>query len=148
VSIEAAYLNQLLECSQQCRRRWGPHFAWTLAGKTPSPAGTTSDFNDLLATGTDGATGVYNALLVPTMGDWQTATALDASSFAADPQFIAPNGNAATGNLHIHPTNPTPIEAKGTLVASVVDDFDGETRAGLTPTDVGADAGNFVPTPP
>ena len=63
---------------------------------------------------------------------------------AADPQFIAPNGTAATVDLHIHPTNPTPIELAGLAIGAVTDDFDGQTRASLTPTDIGADAGNFV----
>lgn len=124
------------------------HFALTVAGTTPNPAGTTSNFNDLLATGTDGNVGAYNALVVPTLADWQTATGLDANSFAADPQFIAPNGSAATGDLHISPTNPTPVEGTGTPIVSVTDDFDGQARAGLSPTDVGADAGNFVATTP
>ena len=30
------------------------------------------------------------------------------------------------------------------MVASVTDDFDGQTRSGLTPVDIGADAGNFM----
>ena len=48
----------------------------------------------------------------------------------------------ATPDLHIHPTNPTVIEANGVDVG-VTDDFDGQTRSGLTPVDIGADAGNF-----
>src|SRR5207248_184442 len=30
-------------------------------------------------------------------------------------------------------------------IATVTDDFDGQTRSGLTPVDIGADAGNFTP---
>lgn len=123
------------------------HFAVRMGGTTANPPGLTSNFNDILATGTDGFTGVYNAVLVATLGDWQTATGQDAASFAANPQFIAPNGNAATGDLHISPVNPTPVEATGLAIPSVTDDFDGQDRSTLSPTDIGADAGNFVPTP-
>ncbi len=123
------------------------HVAIRIGGTTANPPGTTSNFNVLLADGNDGVTGVFNAAIVPTLGDWQTATGQDANSFAANPQFIAPNGDAATGNLHISPVNPTPIEGTGLAIGSVTDDFDGDLRASFTPTDIGADAGNFTPTP-
>ncbi|MGQ0801774.1 MAG: S8 family serine peptidase [Pseudomarimonas sp.] len=123
------------------------HFALTVAGTAANPPGQISDFNDLLVSGTDGAIGLFNLLPVATLTDWRTATGLDLNSRSADPQFIAPNGNAATGDLHISAANPTPIEAAGTLIASVTDDFDGQDRTGLSPTDIGADAGNFVPVP-
>jgi hypothetical protein len=115
-----------------------------VGGTAPNPAGLTSDYNDLYFSGTDGVTGFFNALIVPTLAAWRTATGQDNNSFAFDPQFIAPNGTAATGDLHIHPTNPTPIESAGILIASVTNDFDGQTRSTLTPVDIGADAGNFV----
>ena len=121
------------------------HFAVRMGGTAANPPGLTSNFNDILATGTDGFTGLFNSVLLATLTDWQTATGQDANSFAANPQFIAPNGDAATVNLHISPVNPTPIEGTGLAIGSVTDDFDGEARSGLTPTDIGADAGNFVP---
>ncbi|MGB7923587.1 MAG: Calx-beta domain-containing protein [Pyrinomonadaceae bacterium] len=120
------------------------HLAIRVGGTAANPAGLTSNYNDLYFTGTDGATGVFNAVVVPTLAAWRTATGQDANSFAGDPQFIAPNGTAATVDLHIHPTNPTPIEAAGLAIPAVTDDYDGQARAGLTPTDIGADAGNFV----
>ncbi|MEN3333049.1 MAG: trimeric autotransporter adhesin [Blastocatellia bacterium] len=120
------------------------HLAIRVGGTAANPAGLTSNYNDLYFSGTDGATGVFNATVVPTLAAWRTATGQDANSFASDPQFIAPNGTSATGDLHIHPTNPTPIEGAGVLIASVIDDFDGQTRSSLTPVDIGADAGNFV----
>jgi len=121
------------------------HVAIRVGGTAPNPPGLTSNYNVILANGNDGVTGVFNAAIVPTLLDWQTATGQDANSFAANPQYIAPDGDAATGDLHISPVNPTPIEGTGTPIASVTDDFDGQDRSGLTPTDIGADAGNFVP---
>ncbi|MBK9401351.1 MAG: hypothetical protein IPN36_10980 [Bacteroidetes bacterium] len=70
--------------------------------------------------------------------------ASDASSQAGDPQFINPTGSAATGDLHIHPTNQTIIEQNGINIATVFDDFDSQTRSTLTPNDMGADAGDFI----
>ena len=120
------------------------HIAIRVGGTTANPPGLTSNYNDLYATGNDGVVGVFNGSIQPTLANWQAATGQDATSFAADPQFIAPNGDAITGDLHISPTIATPIEGTGLAIASVTNDFDGEVRAGLTPTDVGADAGNFV----
>jgi hypothetical protein len=71
--------------------------------------------------------------------------ATDLSSSFADPQFINPNGGSSTGNLHISATLPTPIEGNGFAIATITDDYDNQTRSGLTPTDIGADGGNFVP---
>jgi hypothetical protein len=120
-----------------------------VGGTTANPPGLTSNYNILYASGNNGVTGVFNGFIIPTLADWRAATGQDANSIAGNPQFIAPNGTAATGDLHISAINPTPIESAGILVASVTDDFDGQTRASLTPTDIGADAGNFVAnTPP
>lgn len=68
----------------------------------------------------------------------------DVSSGAADPQFINPIGSAQTVDLHINASVATPVESNGALIATITDDFDGQTRTGLTPTDIGADAGNFI----
>ena len=54
-----------------------------------------------------------------------------------------PTGSALTGDLHIS-TAATPIEGVGLAIGAVTDDFDGQTRGTLTPTDIGADAGNFT----
>ena len=67
---------------------------------------------------------------------------MEMASGSADPDFILPTGSSSTANLHIQ--SPTPIEAAGIVLASVTDDFDGSLRSGLTPPDVGADAGNFT----
>ncbi len=73
------------------------------------------------------------------------AAASDGNSKNADPKFINPTGDATTLDLHINPTTPTVVEGNGVLIASVTDDYDGQIRANLTPTDIGADAGNFTP---
>ena len=102
------------------------HFAIQLAGTAPNPAGTTSDFNDLFASGTDGNVGRFNAVAQLTLADWRTATGLDANSISVDPLFLNPTGTAATVNLHVSPT--TPVNAKATPIAGITNDFDNETR--------------------
>ncbi len=127
----------------------GKHYAIRVGGTAANPAGLTSNNNVLLASGTGGVTGLFNAIDRATLGDWQSATGQDAASFADNPQFLAPA--AATPDLHIDPALGTPIEGSGFLIGTVTDDFDGQARAGLTPTDIGADAGNFLSgesTPP
>ena len=127
----------------------GKHYAIRVGGTAANPAGLTSNNNVLFANGTGGFTGLFNAVDRATLADWQAATGQDAASFADDPRFLAPA--AATPDLHIDPAVGTPVEGGGFAIGSVTDDFDGQSRAGLTPTDIGADAGNFVSgesTPP
>jgi trimeric autotransporter adhesin len=122
----------------------GKHYAIRVGGTAANPAGLASDYNDLLADGTGGIVGLFNAVDQATLAAWRTATGQDAASLAGNPQFIAPNGTASTVDLHIHPTNPTVIEQAGLAIGSVTNDYDGQTRASYTPTDMGADCGNFV----
>ncbi len=68
----------------------------------------------------------------------------DVGSGTGNPQFVAPNASAALVDLHIHPTNPTSVESAGVLLSGITDDKDGDSRASNSPTDIGADAGNFV----
>lgn len=120
------------------------HIVTREGGTAANPAGLTSNFNILYFTGVDGATGVFNAVVVPTLAAWRTATGQDTTSIHSDPKLIAATGGAATVDLHIDPALATLAEGNGTLIASVTDDFDGQTRSGLTPVDIGADAGNFT----
>lgn len=119
----------------------GKHYAIRVGGTAPAPAGLTSNNNILFANGTGGFVGLFNAIDRISLADWQTATGNDGASFSVDPQFNDPTN--AVPDLHLHPTNPTVAEGNGSDVG-VTDDFDGQTRSGLTPVDIGADAGNFV----
>jgi hypothetical protein len=76
-------------------------------GTAANPPGlSSSNYNDLYATGTDGVVGLFNSTIQTTLADWRTATGQDANSISVDPQFINPNGNAATGDLHISSFSP------------------------------------------
>ena len=106
------------------------HAAIKVGGTAPNPAGLTSDHNILLATGTDGVTGVFNGAVVNTLTDWQTATGQDATSLAADPLFVA--ATAATPDLHVQ--SGSPALGAGIPIASVSTDFAGTARSATTPT--------------
>lgn len=121
------------------------HYAISLAGTAPNPPGTTSNFNDLFASGTDGNVGRYNSVNQLTLANWQAATGLDANSISANPQFVNPTGTAATVNLHI--TCASPADSAGTPIAGVTNDFDNDTRNATTP-DIGADEINLAPPTP
>ncbi len=120
----------------------GKHYAIKVGGTAPNPAGLTSNNNVLYAPGVGGFTGLFNLVDQLTLANWQAATGQDANSFSANPQYLAPT--AAVPNLHLNAAVATAAEGNGFLIASVTDDFDGETRAGLTPVDIGADAGNYI----
>jgi len=74
-------------------------------------------------------------------GSW---VASDLNSISADPQLKTPAGTGTTVDLHINTAAPTPIEGAGLSSWLAADDFDGDVRSALTPTDIGADAGNFT----
>ncbi|MFA7361179.1 MAG: T9SS type A sorting domain-containing protein [Candidatus Kapaibacterium sp.] len=123
----------------------GKHYAVRVGGATPNPTGLTIDYNVYYVSGTGGTFGLFNAFDVADLAAWKTAVGQDGASISGfDPQFIAPNGTSSTVDLHIHASNPTVIEGSGISIAGVTDDYDGQTRSGLTPTDIGADAGDFV----
>lgn len=119
----------------------GTNYAVKINGTAANPAGLTINNNLYLANGTGGVFGYFNGVDVPNISAWRTAVGQDAGSFESNPQFAA--ATSSPPDLHIHPTNPSPAEGNGADVG-VVNDFDGETRATLTPVDIGADAGNFV----
>ncbi len=109
-------------------------------------ASFTSDKNVLLVdTVQGGQTGAITATNYLNIASWKAGSLQDASSFAADPKFINPTGLLTAVDLHIQPSPvATVIESAGTSLATVSDDFDGQTRASFTPVDIGADAGDFT----
>ncbi|MBK7253543.1 MAG: hypothetical protein IPI04_06420 [Ignavibacteria bacterium] len=124
----------------------GKHYAVRVGGTAPNPAGLTINNNVYFANGTGAVFGFFNSLDVANLAAWQAAVGLDANSFYGNPQYQTPNGTSATVDLHINPSINTPAEGNGFDVVSITDDYDGQTRSGLSPVDIGADAGNFTGT--
>jgi hypothetical protein len=120
----------------------GRSYAVQVAGSAPNPTGLTINYNDYYVSGAGTVLGRFNSVDQSTISAWRTAVGQDANSISGNPQYLDPTN--ATPDLHIHPTNPTEIEGVGLVIGSVTDDFDGQTRASFTPTDLGADAGNFT----
>ena len=118
----------------------GKNYAIAVGGTTPNPAGLTSNFNDLFASGTGGFVGTFNATDQLTLANWQAATGQDANSISADPSFVNPTGTAATVDLHI--TCNSRADGSGTPIAGITTDFDNETRDATNP-DIGADEINL-----
>jgi hypothetical protein len=96
-----------------------------------SASNLTSDYNDLYY-----ELNQYNALVrigstnYNTLADWQ-ATGKDLNSVTEMPNFVDPY-------LHIDETIPTNLESRGTPIAGIDLDFDGQPRHATTP-DIGAD---------
>lgn len=118
----------------------GSNYAVKINGTVPNPTGLTINNNVYFVNGAGGVFGFFNSANVATIAAWRTAVGQDAGSFESNPQYNDPTN--ALPDLHLHPTNPTVAEGNG-VDLGVTLDFDGQTRSGLTPTDIGADAGNF-----
>jgi len=142
VSNARAYQNNIFVNTRTTSGGTGKHYAVLYGGTTVNPTGLTAGGNIFFVSGTGGVLGLYNGADRATLVAWQAATGQDASSAFVDPQFVNPTGTSATVDLHLSANNPA--EMGGLPLAVVTDDYDGETRSGLTPTDIGADAGNFT----
>ncbi|MBK9045292.1 MAG: hypothetical protein IPL74_00890 [Bacteroidetes bacterium] len=116
-----------------------PTMRFVLASGT---SGLVLNNNVYYFTGNGGVFGYNGAANVPNYAaGWAGG---DLLSYETNPQFLAPNGSAFIGDLHINPSIGTLVEQTGSTIASVTEDFDGQIRASLSPNDIGADAGNFI----
>ncbi len=119
------------------------NFSIGVGGTGINPVGLTCNNNLLLASGTNGVLGFYNAVQYSTITAWRIATGQDSRSINSEPLLISPNGSASTVDLHIDPSDLT-VSGRGTFIASVNNDFDGNSRptsqsSTVKPVDIGAD---------
>jgi len=140
VTVVRSYRDNIFFNARSNAGATGKNYAVRVAGTAPNPAGLTINNNVYFANGTGAVFGFFNSADVPNLVAWRTAVGQDSGSIESNPQYNDPTN--AIPDLHIHPTNATVIEGNGADVG-VTDDFDGQTRSGLTPVDIGADAGNF-----
>jgi hypothetical protein len=87
-----------------------------------------SNYNNFLTNGSNLVR--WNNVDYPDLSSYQGASGQDLNSISADPLFVADN------NLHIR--SGSPVENKGTPLAEVTHDIDGQPRSLATP-DIGAD---------
>jgi len=116
----------------------GKHYAFSASANTF----ITANYNVYYIGGTGGVFGLNSATDVPVYTPGWLGS--DLNSLTGDPAFLNPNGDAATGDLHISSVIQTPVEQGGTFISSVLEDYDAQTRSALSPVDIGADAGNFT----
>jgi hypothetical protein len=123
----------------------GKHFSIYFAGAN---TGATVNYNVYQYSGTGGKFAYSGTAEIGNYLNGGTPTggwiAGDVNSVAGDPNFINATGSVSAVNLHINTTGTSVAEGTGTAIAAITDDYDSETRSGLTPVDIGADAGNFV----
>ena len=118
----------------------GKHYSLSMANIT----GMVVDHNVYHVTGTNGILANIVSADKVSIEALRSATLQDANSSAGDPKFINPTGTAALFNLHIDTTVETPVEGNGVAIAGYNLDYDGQSRAALSPVDIGADAGSFM----
>jgi hypothetical protein len=105
----------------------------------------TGNNNCYFKQGNGTALGLIGTTNYDTITTWRTATGAESASGLVNPNLVNPTGNSTALDLHV--ISPTPIEANGAPLPTVLVDFDGQTRSAFTPNDVGADAGNFTSLP-
>lgn len=138
------YLNNIFMNVRSNIGSTGSHYAVKVGGVSQDPPGLNINNNIYLAIGSGGKFGSFNGNNILSLTEWQNAVGQDENSFENNPQYLNPAGSASTVDLHINSEIPTSVESNGIFISSVADDFDGDARAGLTPVDIGADAGNFT----
>ena len=129
--------NNILVNNRSNATTGGKHYAINLNAAIT----LTLNYNDYYGTGTGYVFGLFGTDVPAYFINWAGG---DANSYNYDPGFLSPDGTSATGDLHINTSTPTIIEATGTAIGSVTNDIDDNLRVNYTPTDMGADAGNFV----
>lgn len=123
----------------------GKNYAVKVGGSGVNPSGLTCDYNIYQVSSSAGVLGFFNNADVADLTAWQTAVGQDAHSLNVDPKYVNPS--SATPDLHLQ--GGSPADMAGLEIGEITTDFFGDIRASLTPTDIGADAGNFdnvVPT--
>lgn len=112
---------------------------------TDASAGSTINNNLYYVTGTGSIFGRFNSVDAADLSAWKIATAQDVNSITGDPAFAAPT--ADTPNLRINVYGSPIVDAAG-MSSTTTEDFDGQTRSSLTPTDIGAHAFIAIPCTP
>ncbi len=142
VTVDRTYYDNVFVNSRSNAAAGGKHYAVRVGGTTVNPTGLRINYNDYFVSGNGAVLGYYNNADVTDLPSWRAFVGQDVYSITGDPAFI--NATGTIPNLHINPAVASPVETAGIAVDDLTDDFDGDIRLSLTPTDIGADAGNFI----
>lgn len=112
--------------------------SYTVYSVAANTAYSNINYNDYYSSGTQGVLGYITGADVIDLAAWKTATGQDANSVTGDPIFTS------NTDLHIIPTELSPVHNAGTPIAGITTDFDGNARDGSTP-DIGADEYTYTP---
>ncbi|MFZ1321262.1 MAG: T9SS type A sorting domain-containing protein [Ignavibacteria bacterium] len=115
------------------------HFAYRLSGVGVNPAGLTSNFNNLYASGTDGVLGFYDAVIRTNLANWQLATGQDGNSSSVSVNFVDP----ANGNLRLAGPSVGDETLIGMPIPGIYTDIDKQLRDLIYPY-MGANEGVIV----
>ncbi len=133
--------NNILVNNRSNSTTGGKHYCYTFTGTNAA----TMDYNLYYCNGTDGYVSSLNS---GTTGRQtlrltrENYPGQDLHSAYGDPNFVNATGTSSTLDLNISGT--TPVEGSGISIGGISDDFNADTRASLTPIDLGSDAGNFT----
>lgn len=133
-------LNNVFSNERSNASTGGTHYAIFLTSNTTLNCNS----NIYYTSGTGGMLGNFGTSPASTMGSWSGLTGLDGGSGFANPQFANPLAGNTSLDMHISSFIGSPVERGGVLISYITTDFDGQNRSSLTPTDIGADAGNFI----
>ena len=118
----------------------GKHYAVKINGSAPNPTGLTINNNLYFANGVGAVFGFFNSLDVANLAAWKVAVGQDALSFEATPS----TSTRPTPRRTSISTRPTRRWRRATARTSASPTTStAKPAAGLTPVDIGADAGNF-----
>lgn len=138
---EITLQNNIFQNSRSRTSGTGKHYAVYLNNNTD----VATDYNIYYANGTGTVLASINTTDITNIQDLREAYLTfdqDLHSAIGNPNFVLPAGSSETTDLHLA-TN-TPCEAAGITVSGITIDFDESERETQSPTDIGADAGNFT----
>lgn len=142
-SAAATILNNIFANARSNSSGTGINYAIYISNATDytTPYLTVNN-NVYQASGTGGVLAAVSTTDYASFNLWRSTTGFDMASGTGSPGFVNATGNASAVDLHV--SGSSPVEGAGSTATGVTDDYDGSARSGLTPTDIGADAGNFT----
>ena len=119
----------------------GKNYAISLT--TAALTGLSISYNIYYTPGVGGTLGRFNTVDYTVLNIWRATIFNDFNSTIGNPNFASPT--SASSSLSLKLLSPTPAEGSALLISGITDDYEGDTRSSLTPSEIGADAGNYTP---